>query len=184
MMETLRISKENRIRSLLKQPGILALLILIVCMGVSMVLVPLAYETNDDPGMMGNVNGAKTGEPEADTLFSLFLWGKLVSCLYTLIPGVSWYTILFLMLIALSQWIIFTELIRLTEKAGRLWLGVLFSFALYALVFLYNTVRPQFTVVSAFCGLAALTLLLTRRGEEEILPAALALLQTSTDSDK
>ncbi len=174
-MDTLSVGKENKIRAMLKQPRILALLLLILCMAVSIALVPIAYETNDDPGMMGNVNGAKTGEPEADTVFSLFLWGKLLAVLYTLIPGFPWYSVLFLALIALSQWIVFTEIIRMGKRIGRLWLGVLCSGALYALVFLYNTVRPQFTVVSAFCGLAALSLMLTRRGEEKPLPRLAAI---------
>ncbi len=152
----------------LKKPRLLALLIVACCMAVTIALIPVTFETNDDYGMMGYVSGARTGEPEADTIFSLYLWGKLQSCLYTLAPGVPWYPLSFLLLIALSLWLFYTELLRLSARKGLFWLGVLVSVALYVLLFVYYSVRLQFTVVSAFCGLAALTLMLLRCREGEL----------------
>ena len=168
MQETLSIEKNSRRTAFWKKPQILAAVIVVLCMGISLALIPVSFETNDDAGIMGYVSGARTGEPEADTIFSLFLWGKLQASLYALAPGIPWYTIAFLLLVAVSQWIFFTEVLRLTGRADRLWFGVLYSAALYALLFLYYSVRLQFTVVSAFCGAAALTLALVRCREESL----------------
>ena len=93
MQETLSIETNSRRTAFWKKPQILAAVIVVLCMGISLALIPVSFETNDDAGIMGYVSGARTGEPEADTIFSLFLWGKLQASLYALAPGIPWYTI-------------------------------------------------------------------------------------------
>ena len=124
-------------------------------------LIPMVFETNDDLSMMGCLAGAWTGKPEADTVFSLFLWGKIVSFLYTVNVGMPWYTMIFLSLIFLSL----TTVCYCLKEAFPKWGGSMFCL-LYFCMFLYYSVVLQFTVVSAFCGVAALSvLLLEKRGK-------------------
>lgn len=86
----------NSQRAMLSTVIVMALLIL------TWTLIPINFETNDDTGIMEYLSGARTGKPEADSIFSLFLWGKIVSTLYTINAGVPWYSLIFLALIALS----------------------------------------------------------------------------------
>ncbi len=156
-------SRRTGLQALTGKPRILALLLVVLCMAVSLALIPLSFETAEDAGIMGYLSGARTGGPEADTVFSLFLWGRLQAGLYGLAPGVPWYASSLLLLMGIAQWILFSELIRMTEKAGRpLWLGVLLCVVCHALLFLYYTVRLQYAVVSACCGMGALTLMFAR----------------------
>ena len=165
---------------LIRKPCILALLIVVLCMAVSLALFPQSFETVEDAGIMGYVSGARTGEPEADTVFSLILWGRLQAGLYRLEPGVPWYALFFLILTGLAQWLLFTALLELTERAHKpLWSGVLLCVICYTLLFLYYTVRLQYAVVSACCGMGALTLMFTRCREgngKALLPREVGIL--------
>ncbi len=124
-------------------------------------LIPIVFETSDDPAMMGFLAGAWTGKPEADTVFSLFLWGKIVSFLYTVNAGIPWYTMMFLCLIFLSL----TTVCYCLKAVFPKWGGSMFCL-LYFCMFFYYSVVLQFTVVSAFCGVAMLSVLVTGRREE------------------
>lgn len=137
-----------------------AVVVLVLLLGTWAVL-PMVFETNDDLSMMGCLAGAWTGKPEADTVFSLFLWGKIVSFLYIVNAGMPWYTMIFLGLIFLSLTTVCYCLTVMFPKWGK----SLFCL-LYFCVFIYYSVVLQFTVVSAFCGVAVLSLLLTEKKEK------------------
>lgn len=146
------MAARERHRLLLSTIIVLALLLL------TWSLIPIVFETNDDSFMMGYLAGAWTGKPEADTIFSLFLWGRIVSALYVVNAGIPWYTLIFLALIFLSLTAVCYCLMVSFPKWGE---GVFCL--LYFCMFLYYTVLLQFTMVSAYCGAAALSLLLIQQ---------------------
>ncbi len=125
--------------------------------------IPITFETNDDAYLMSCLSGAKTGKPEADTIFSLFLWGKLVSSLYALNVGIPWYTLIFMALITLSMiTVCYCVVLSFPRWGGS------FFFLLYFCMFLYYSAIFQYTVVSAYCGGAAVSLLLIdKKGEDK-----------------
>lgn len=125
-------------------------------------LVPITFETNDDAFLMSYLSGGKTGRPEADTIFNLFSWGKIVSSLYILNAGIPWYTLTFSLLTALSLITVCYCVVVSFPK----WGGSLFCL-LYFCMFLYYSAIFQYTVVSAYCGVAAVSLLLTDKKEED-----------------
>lgn len=141
---------------------LLSVALVIPLLAFTWVLIPITFETNDDAYLMSCLSGAKTGKPEADTIFSLFLWGKIVSSLYTLNVGVPWYTLIFMALITLSLITVCYCVILSFPRCG----GSLFCL-LYFCMFLYYSVIFQYTVVSAYCGVAAVSLLLIdKKGED------------------
>lgn len=125
-------------------------------------LIPITFETNDDAFMMNYLSGGATGKPEADILFSRFLWGKLISSFYIVNAGIPWYTISFLILIFLSL----VAVCYCTVSFFPAWGGSLFCL-LYFCMFLYYSVVLQFTMVAAYCGIAVIALMLLDREEEE-----------------
>lgn len=124
--------------------------------------IPVTFESNDDAFLMSFLSGAKTGRPEADTVFNLFLWGKIVSSLYLLNAGIPWYPLVFSLLIALSLITVCYCVVVSFPK----WGGSLFCL-LYFCMFSYYSVIFQYTVVSAYCGVAAASLLLTDQKAED-----------------
>ena len=144
----------NSQRAMLSTVIVMALLIL------TWTLIPINFETNDDTGIMEYLSGARTGKPESDSIFSLFLWGKIVSTLYTINAGIPWYILIFLTLIALSLMAVCYCVI---SSVHNVW-GIFFP--LYFMCFLYYSVIIQFTMVSAYCGIGAISLMLINKNEE------------------
>ena len=129
---------------------------------VTWALIPITFETNDDEFLMNYLSGAKTGKPEADTTQIFFLWGKIVSSFYRITGAVPWYTLIFLVLVALSLVAVcYCVVVSFPEWGGSLFCLLYFS------MFLYYSVILQYTMVSAFCGIAAVSLLLIGRKEEK-----------------
>lgn len=133
-----------------------------VLLALTWTMIPITFETSDDAFMMSALFGGKTGEPQSDTIFSLFLWGRAVSALYLMNAGIPWYTLIFLGLVAVSLLIICYCVV----SSFPAWGGSLFCF-LYFCMFLFYSVILQFTVVSAYCGVAAVSLMLADGGEED-----------------
>lgn len=132
-----------------------------VLLALTWMMIPITFETSDDAFMMSCLSGGKTGEPHTDTIFSLFLWGKALSVLYLVNAGIPWYTLIFLGLIAASLITICYCVLSFFPE----WGGCLFGL-LYFCMFLYYSAIVQFTMVSAYCGVAAVSLMLMDRKEE------------------
>lgn len=131
-------------------------------LAVTWALIPITFETNDDESLMNYLSGAKTGKPEADTTQIFFLWGKIVSSFYRITGALPWYTLIFLALIALSLvTVCYCVVVSFPEWGGSLFCLLYFS------MFLYYSAILQYTTVSAFCGIAAVSLLLIGREEEK-----------------
>lgn len=133
-----------------------------VLLALTWLLIPVSFETSDDTFLMSCLSGGKTGKPEADTLYNLFLWGKMVSSLYAVNAGIPWYTLIFLGLIALSLMTVCYCVVTSFPQTG----GSLFC-VLYFCMFLYYSVIVQYTVVAAYCGVAAVALLMTEKKDED-----------------
>lgn len=125
-------------------------------------MIPTTFETSDDAFMMSALSGGKTGEPQTDTIFSLFLWGRAISALYLINAGIPWYTFIFLSLVAVSL----VAVCYCVVSSFPAWGGSLFCF-LYFSMFLFYSVILQFTVVSAYCGVAAISLMMVGEREED-----------------
>lgn len=158
-MKQINVMKINAVRK--RHKLLVSVITVLVLLLLTWTLISIAFETNDDSFMMGYLAGAWTGKPEADTIFSLFLWGRIVSALYTVCAGIPWYTLIFLSLIFLSL----TAVCYCFTVSFPKWGESLFCL-LYFCMFLYYAVLLQFTMVSAYCGIAAVSLLLIDRKEE------------------
>lgn len=136
--------------------------LVIVLLALTWMIIPITFETSDDTFMMSCLSGGKTGKPEADTIFSLLLWGKAVSALYLIHAGIPWYTLIFLGLIAASL----TAICYCVVSTFPNWGGSLFCL-LYCCMFLFYSVILQFTMVAAYCGVAAVSLMVIDKKEED-----------------
>lgn len=132
-----------------------------VLLALTWTFIPITFETSDDAFMMSCLSGGKSGTPQADTIFSLFLWGKIISSFYMVNAGIPWYTVAFLGLIACS---LITVCYCVVSSFPE-WGGSLFCL-LYFCMFLFYSVIVQFTMVSAYCGIAAVSLMLLDKKEE------------------
>lgn len=139
-----------------------SIILVAILLALTWTMIPITFETSDDAFMMSSLSGGKTGEPQADTIFSLFLWGRVVSALYLICPGIPWYTLIFLSLVAVSLVIICYCVVSSFSE----WGGSLFCL-LYFCMFAFYSVILQFTVVSAYCGVAAIALMLVEGRNED-----------------
>lgn len=143
-------------------------LIVALALTATWLMIPINFETNDDTGIMGYITGARTGTPEADTIFSTYLWGRAVSALYIINSKVPWYILIFLSLIFVSLWTICYCVMRICRYQKKRFIqGIIIFLALYCYMFLYYSVLIQFTAVSAYCGIASVALLQTVRYVED-----------------
>lgn len=140
---------------------LLSIVIVAILLALTWALIPLAFETNDDAFLMSYLSGGRTGKPEADTIFNMFLWGKLVSTLYNFCATIPWYTLIFLSLIALSLMTVCYCVVSSFPEWGE----SLFCL-LYFCMFLYYSVILQYTTVSTYCGTAVVSLMLIGGKEE------------------
>ena len=130
----------------------------------------IRFETNDDTGILMCITGARTGKITADTNFCNIIWGGLLSSLYRINESIPWYIIVYMLLTwcALSTLCfccirIFTKksnLVSVKQFVIELLMGGCVFCALFFSLFCYYADIFQFTVVSAFCGLSAILLMI------------------------
>lgn len=118
---------------------------------------------NDDYTLMASMAGFNTGVPEAKSLYSGFLWGKIVSGLYQWNAAVAWYPLVFCILIYISLvCICYSILCIFSEKWEWLW-GTAIFLILYFGIFWNVTIELQFTTVAAICGSAVIANIITHK---------------------
>ena len=120
------------------------------------IFLPISFEDNDDVLMLLFASGRYTGSPEAHLVFINYLYGLLVSSLYSITTHVEWYTLLFSVFHILSVTIISKAII---DKNISLPYKLLFLLLLYAIevrLILYF----QFTTTAALMALGGCVLLL------------------------
>lgn len=124
----------------------------------------ITFETNDDTGILGYVAGYRTGEPEEATIFCGILWGKIISSLYTITGSIPWYILVYMLLSVLSMSAFLKSLLVVFEyNKLPVYLPLILFLVIFLEVFAFYFIRMQFTVMSSFCGLGALSLLLTAK---------------------
>ena len=60
---------------------------------------PVVYGINDDTTMRDIAAGAITGTPDGHLIFVKYALGKLLSIIYSVLPGMDWYALIWLGLI-------------------------------------------------------------------------------------
>lgn len=135
-------------------------------------LFPIRFEANDDVVMLMISSGAYSGIPDFHLVFINAIYGFLTKCLYTLMPGLEWYTILFCLLHIISFSLIFWVYSkRITTAFGQLLLLLL-------LLVLQNRfiVGMQFTTTAAVVACAGLSLYFERGKWFKIVGSILFLI--------
>lgn len=126
-------------------------------------LAPVYFDTEDDTELLYSVAGYRTGTPSIITHFCGIIWGLFLSSLYRITGSISWYAIINLWLIVCSIYVLWNmidisqsqklhKVLRYEKYIGKI---VFFFFLFWGILCFYST-AIQFTMVSAFCGMAAI----------------------------
>ncbi len=119
-------------------------------------LFPMAYSTNDDVVMLLIASGKLGGSPDCHLVFSHFLYGKMLSGLYYLLPRFEWYTL----------FICFFNILSLSSLSGilfRLSPNSVFRIGLFFFLlslFFYTNIDLQFTKTSTLLATTGLCVFL------------------------
>ncbi|MBP5318158.1 MAG: hypothetical protein J6Y77_01975 [Paludibacteraceae bacterium] len=127
-------------------------------------LLPCCFETNDDVVMAWIASGAYNGTPDAHLVFINILYGYLISGLYTLLPGVEWYSWAFLTFHVVSLTVLGHHLLQLQQKTFHR----LAAMALLYYLELRILLLLQFTTTSAYVATAALVAMTFGRKKEQV----------------
>lgn len=132
----------------------------ILCM-VFFVIEPV-FMTIDDARLMYVYAGYMTGTPAPNYLFSYYPLGWIVSKLYNIAPGVSWYAIYHFMVVGLSTTIL-GKVIYSLKKKKKISIGMLILVHIftYAIFYLISTILVHFEITAAFAGTAGMILFLS-----------------------
>jgi hypothetical protein len=143
-----------------------AIIVLMVC------LLPVRFETNDDAMMLLIGSGVYSGTPDAHLVFINYIYGLLVSFLYTYLPGIEWYTILFLSIHVIATSIITWRIANTQTPIVRKLIYILLFYAIEIWFIRYI----QFTTTAAICALSGIILFLQDKKYQKILAIILFLL--------
>lgn len=142
-----------------KMQWLIAVVVTSILFGITYLTTPIIFSTNDDMRIMYALAGYSLNAPTPYHPFINLFLGKIISVLYTLIPGLPWYGLFHAGTLFLSIVIIGRYLIKfVVKKRGPLWVAVLYHVAIYYVGCLYPVVAMQFSTTSAFFGIAAMTL--------------------------
>lgn len=143
--------------------------------GLTALILPITFLTNDDASIMYTFAGYFTGEPYPIHGFVNLPLGYLVSMLYMLLPTVPWWPALQLLCVSASIWTIFHTLWGIGAQNGvshgRM---LLVNTLLYVLVLIYPVARLSFTMTACVLGAAGvLRLFSADTGQETREPLSL-----------
>lgn len=134
----------------------ISVVITAIILTITYIICPICFENNDDRFIMYLTAGYSTGEPAVGTLFGGFLWSVIISLLYRLYAGLSWYAIVTLIAIAFSTLVICHGMIVSSgNKKEQKIIGVVTFVAIFFFSLMYFSVALQFTATSAIVGCAA-----------------------------
>ncbi len=116
-------------------------------------LLPVQFESNDDPIMLLIASGKYSGQPDNHLVFINFLIGEMLALLYTWIPAFEWYTLL----LAVCNIISIATLIKLTRSSsnsiGIKWLTAF----LLICIFIHSSLVLQFTRTAFLLAIAGIS---------------------------
>ena len=154
----------------------------LLLVGLTAALVPITFLTNDDTSIMYTFAGYSTGEPYPIHGFVNLPLGYVTSLLYMVAPAVPWWTVLQLICVTISIWVIFYTLWDVGAEHGLpAWGMALSNTLLYATVLVYAVSRLSFTLTACMLGTAGiLRLLAADTGGREREPLPLFVMLEST----
>lgn len=130
------------------------------------------FETNDDVIMLMISSGAYSGTPDYHLVFINVVYGFLTKYLYTFLPGLEWYTILFCLLHIISfSLILYVYGKRITTAFGQILLLLLLLVLQSRFI-----VGLQFTTTAAIVACAGLSLYFERGKATKVLGGVLFLI--------
>lgn len=124
---------------------------------VMALVMPLAFEENDDVVMAMIANGSYSGVPDFHLVYINVIYGYVLTLLYGLTTAVEWYTLSFAVLHILSMSILSYCVLTTPNRAK--WERVLWLLVLYVL-WVRIIVALQFTTTAGLTCLAGCALLL------------------------
>ena len=149
--------------------------------GLTALILPITFLTNDDASIMYTFAGYFTGEPYPIHGFVNLPLGYLTSLLYMIEPGFAWWPALQLLCVTASIWTIFHTLWSIGAQNGvsHGWM-LLINTLLYALVLIYPVARLSFTMTACMLGAAGVLRLFSNdsRLEEPEPLSVLAMLES------
>ncbi len=132
-----------------------AVVSLILTAGVAFAL-GIVFETVDDYNIMMSLSGEKTGSPYWQLTFYNSLFALVQAQLYTLIPGIQWYSLIELGLIYVSNLVFLGLVLERCSRNGLSWVLALLAYPLlFCAALLYPVQRMQFTTTAALLGMAS-----------------------------
>lgn len=139
-----------------------ALLAVVLIMTATYLFSDVIFQTNDDNGIVVAASGGVTGEPYAGNGLTSYIYGALLSGLYSVCPDVPWHAGLMTAVQILALIAILRSLFALCSRKGLspLW-GLIAFVALYIGVGMKFMVRLQFSAVAGYCAAALAALLWT-----------------------
>ncbi len=149
------------------QWGLSAAISFMLITGVFLIVEPV-FMTIDDARLMYVYAGYMTGNPEANYLFSYYPLGWLISSLYCVLPGISWYAIYHFIVIGLASTIIGKVIYSTKQKRENSIMKLIcFHIIVYFLFFLISTILVHFEITATLIGTAGVILLLNIRLEND-----------------
>lgn len=137
-------------------------------------LLPIRYEENDDIIMLLFASGKYSGIPDPHLVFINYLYGYLISFLYTICKKVEWYTLFFAIIHILSLTVIIWSLLTQNVKLIYRLLFTLLFYVLEVRLILFF----QFTTTSAICALGGILLILKEKSYQRLLGVLLLLISS------
>lgn len=128
-------------------------------------ILPVRFETNDDVMMLLIGSGIYSGSPDAHLVFINYIYGSLVSFLYTHFPGIEWYTVLMISIHILSISIISWKILGSNTSLIR---KVIYLFIFYCIE-INLIVYLQFTTTASLCALSGIILFVSDNLSKKIL---------------
>lgn len=117
--------------------------------------LPIRFEENDDVVMLLFSSGKYSGSPEPHLVFINYVYGLFLTLLYSVFPGIEWYTAMLAAIHVLSISVISWTVVNAAQQRIK---KILFLSVIYALEVRF-ILQFQFTTTSALCALAGVLLL-------------------------
>ena len=125
------------------------------------VIFPITFYINDDSNILYTIAGYYTAGIPADHQYLNFFLAAIIRGLYSICPSIPWYGLFHVFVIVLSHIVITKCIFKTCHKSGHtLIVPSIIWFVLAITVFLFPSVRLQFTLTSAIAGAAGIFLIL------------------------
>lgn len=139
--------------------SIIAIIVAVVCLAILWTVCPMMYQNNDDKYLLYMMAGYTTGAPALETVFGGFVWPLIITSLYKLCSGVTWYTLLSLMVIVVSLMMIVRSFI-VSDDAKDIVFEIIFAVAVFIGFLAYFMSALQYTMTAAYVGVAGVCALI------------------------